>query len=175
MRIEQRHEMSLDAGTAMRIGALLDLVFAGGFERRGHFLLRHHMRFFVPDGTGVVGHLGLGLRVMRLGSELIDTVTLAEVATHPDRRGEGIASALLAEAVARARDTGASVAMLFGDAGIYHAAGFRAIANPVRWVDMTGRVTRGVVDAPIADLMMLPLDATGWNDALPLDLLGPKF
>lgn len=175
MKIERIHEMALDADTAAQIGRLLDLAFGGGFGPRGHFLLRHHMRLIVRHGDAVTAHLALGLRAMRLGDGLIDVATIAEVATDPGWRGQGIATALVSAAVATARGTAASFALLFGDAGLYRAAGFRRVANRLRRVDMSGRVTRAAVDDPAGDLMMLPLGGTTWNESVPLDLLGPKF
>lgn len=174
MRITRFHEMSLDAINASRISVLLNEVF-GDFGARGHFLHRHQMRLVIREANRAVAHLALGLRVMRLGDELIDVATVAEVATHPDRRGEGLASALLADATTAAEGSGAAYMMLFGDAGLYAGAGFRKVSNPVRRVDMTGRVTGRVIDAPVDDMMVRELGDAAWHEALPLDLLGAKF
>jgi predicted N-acetyltransferase YhbS len=175
MRITRYHDISLDKIAAARIVALLEEVFGGGFGGQGHLLHRHHMRLVIREANRVVAHLALGLRVMRLGEALIDVVTVAEVATHPDRRGEGLASALLADAITAAEGTGAPFMALFGDAGLYAGAGFRPVTNPVRRVGMKGRVTGAVIDGPIDDLMVRALGEAAWDEALPLDLLGAKF
>ena len=174
MRIERIDELALDEATAAEIGALLAAVFGGGLPGRS-LLSRHHLRLVRRDAGRVVGHLALGLRVIRLGDRLVDVVTVAEVVTAPGRRGEGVASALLAEAVAVARGTPGEFVLLFGTARIYAAAGFRGHTNMMRRVDMAGRWTRAVVEEPARDLMVLPLRAAVWSDEAPIDLLGPKF
>ncbi|MCB1356270.1 MAG: GNAT family N-acetyltransferase [Maritimibacter sp.] len=175
MKIEHIPELAIDKATAAEIGALLDLVFDGGFEGRGHYMHRHHLRIVARDAGRIVGHLALGLRTMRQGTRLIDTATVAEVAVTPERRGEGIASAMLAEAIAAAERTWADFLLLFGAAGLYRAAGFRPVANEMRRVEMAGRRTGAVIDEPAKGLMVRPLTDAAWDDTTPLDLLGAKF
>ena len=175
MKIEHVPELTIDKGTAGEIGALLDLVFDGGFGDRGHYMHRHHLRLVARDEGRAIGHLALGLRTMRQGARLVDTATIAEVAVVPDRRGAGIATAMLAEAITAAQRTSADFLLLFGDAGLYRAAGFRPVANVIRRVEMAGRVTGAVVDEPAKGLMVRPLTDATWDDITPLDLLGAKF
>jgi predicted N-acetyltransferase YhbS len=175
MRIERIDELALDRETGAAISALLTEVFGDGFDGRSYYRTRAHLRLIARDRGRVVGHLALGLKMIRLADRLVDCVTVAEVATAEARRGEGIASALLAEAIAVARGTGADFMLLFGDAGLYAAAGFETVPNVVRFVDMAGRATRGVVEEPIGDMMVLPIGALPWDPSAPVDLLGAKF
>lgn len=175
MKIEPIPELDVDRRTATEIGALLDTCFGGGFDGRGHYIHRHHLRLVARDKGRIVGHLALGLRTMRQGARLLDTATVAEVAVAPGRRGEGIATVLLDEAIAAAERSWAEFLLLFGAPGVYRAAGFRPVANVMRRVEMAGRVTGAVVEEPAAALMVRPLTGVEWGDATPLDLLGAKF
>lgn len=175
MKIEHVPELTVDKDTAAEIGALLDLVFDGGFGARGHYIHRHHLRLVARDEGRAIGHLALGLRTMRQGARLVDTATIAEVAVAPDRRGEGTATALLAEAIQAAEGTWADFLLLFGDSGLYRAAGFHPVGNVIRRVNMAGRVTGAVVEEPAAGLMVRPLANAAWDGTTPLDLLGAKF
>lgn len=174
MRIDAIPEWALTAADEAALVALIAASFPTGFGGRSFFHQRHHLRLIARD-PGIVGHMALGYRAIRLGGRLHDVVTLAEVASDPGRRGEGIAQALLAEAVAQARASRAAFFLLFGGARLYEAAGFRPAENPMTWVEMGGAVTRGVKVAASDSLMVLALAAEPWPDGAPLDLLGHLF
>jgi GNAT superfamily N-acetyltransferase len=156
------------------VAALLAACFDVDFGGRTFFKQRHHLRLLLLD-PGVVGHVAVTWRAVRLGSRLVDAAGLAEVATHPDRRGEGIARRLVERAVEEARASLASVVLLFGDAGLYGALGFRPAANPIRHVAMDRGRTLDVREERGDLLMALPLRGEPWDGEAPLDLLGPMF
>lgn len=175
MRTEPIPELSLDAATEAGIAALLDTCFDGGFQGRSFFRQRHHLRLVARAGGQIIGHVALGLRAVRLGPDPVDVATIAEVATLPGYRGQGIASRLLAEAVAVAEASPARFLLLFGKPALYERAGLRTVSNPITHVDLRGAATGAVLHEPSAFLMVRPLGGTAWDDEAPLDLLGPKF
>ncbi len=172
--VETIAEADLDAETEAGISTLLARCF-DDFDGRSFFQTRHHWRHILRDGGRIAAHLAVQLRAMRLGGRLITVAALAEVATDPDHRGQGHAARLLDAAIARARQTRASHVLLFGDAGLYAAAGFRPAANPLIWADMTDARTGTIQRGPDDCLMVLPLTAKDWDSAAELDLIGPKF
>lgn len=132
--------------------ALLDLAFAPGRTALSSYQLR--------EGVGPIGELCRVVRddydalvaairfwPVRIGYEAdsgrgAPALLLGPIAVHPTRQGEGIAAALIWDALERARDTGWQRAILVGDAPYYgrfgflrdHAAAleFPAPVNPAR-------------------------------------------
>ena len=174
MQIEIIPETALTSADDTAIAALLARAFSSDFGGRSFFHQRHHLRLLARD-PGIVGHVALTLRAVRLGDALIDIAGLAEVATDPARRGEGIAARLLAQAIEAARQGPAAFVLLFGDAQLYHAAGFRPATNPIRHVVMSGARTGAVAAETDGSLMALPLNGQPWDATAPLDLLGHLF
>ena len=174
MQIDRIDELGLSAGDEAGIAALLARCFSTDFGGRSFFMQRHHLRIVARD-PGIVGHVALGLRAIRLGERLVDVLGLAEVATAPERRGEGIAGRLTAEAIAAARESRADFLVLFGDRPLYAAAGFEPHRNEIRHVEMTGARTGAVQSARRGGLMVLPLRGDPWDGAAPVDLLGHLF
>ena len=132
------------------------------------------MRLVIRN-PGVIGHIAVGFRSVRQGDNLIPVATISEVATDPDRRGEGIASLLLGAAITEARQSIAEFVLLFGAAGLYAGHGFRPAQNAVRFVDMAGARTGDVKDQRAVNLMVLALSARAWDTQTPVDLLGHEF
>lgn len=175
MRVEAVPEWRLGPREA-EVAALLARCFATDFGGRSFFKQRHHLRLLGRDeGGALLGHVALTWRAVGLGGRLLDVAGLAEVATAPERRGEGVARALVGRAVEEARASPASHLLLFGDAGLYGALGFRAAANPVTHVRLRGGFTLGLGRHKRAGLMVLPLGSEEWDEAAPLDLMGPLF
>ncbi len=171
--IERIEELRLRPGDEATIAALLGRCFDTEPGARGRFSQRHHLRLVLRD-PGIVGHVALTFRSVRAGERLIAILGLAEVATDPDRRGEGIAGRLVAAAIAEGRASSAEFMALFGDAGIYAAAGFKPVQAPVRAVEMTRARSKPLTDMCRTDLMVLPLRDTGWPEG-PVDMLGHAF
>ena len=174
IRIEVVPEIALSSGHDAQIAALLERCFDTDFGGRSYFQQRHHLRILAWEG-GLVSHVALLLRAVRLGPDLVDIAGLAEVATHPDHRGKGIAAALVQRAIGEARVSLARHLLLFGTANIYAAAGFSPQLNPLIWTDMTGARTGGVMQTPEDALMVLSLHGNCWPEKASLDLLGTRF
>jgi predicted N-acetyltransferase YhbS len=174
MRIETIPEWALTAPDEKAIVALLHSAFGPAFGAQSYHHQRHHLRFVARD-PGIVGHIAITERAVRLGPYLQDVAGLAEVATAPDRRGQGIAGALLQAVIGWAQATRLDHLILFGDAALYAAAGFRPVTNLMTYVDMDGKITNAVKTEPADGLMALPLRNSPWDDTAPLDMLGHLF
>ncbi|QQA43003.1 GNAT family N-acetyltransferase [Pelagovum pacificum] len=175
MKIERIEEMRLDRAKEAEAESLIQLCFPrAGFGGRSFHGQRHHVRILAWD-DGLVGHMAMTYRAIRVGDRLVDMVGLAEVCTHPDRRGEGIAGKMLEAAIAEAKASPASVFLLFGNAGLYAANGFVAKQNPLRWLDRTGARTNEVKEGPSDGLMVMALDDTPWDDDALVDVAGSMF
>ena len=160
-----------DAAIADLLRACFDTDFGG----RSYFVQRHQLWFIARNQGQIVGHLGLTIRDIRVNDTLVTIAGVGDVATAPDSRCAGIAAQLLDRAIAAARTSLAEFMLLYGDAGLYPAAGFRPANNPGRFVNMDGATTQSIQTAPQNDLMVLAIGTTDWDDNAALDLMGHLF
>jgi predicted N-acetyltransferase YhbS len=159
-----------------QIAALLARCFTTDFGGRSFFQTRHSWRHVLRKDGQVIAHLAVQLRAVRLGEDLITVAGIADVATDPNQRGKGHAAALLQGALATARRSPATHVLLFGTAPLYPAAGFRPIANPLTYLDLTGARTNALYrESPEDHLQVLDLTTEAWDETKPLDLLGGLF
>ncbi|MES2542825.1 MAG: GNAT family N-acetyltransferase [Pseudomonadota bacterium] len=175
MTIETIPEHLLTNSDEAAIAALLARCFTTDFGGRSYFQTRHSWRHVIRN-DGITGHLAVQLRAVRLGAEIITIAGIADVATDPDHRGQGHAASLLQAALQTARQSPARHVLLFGTAKLYPAAGFRPIANPLTYIDLTDASTGPLHrNRPEDHLQVLDLKDQPWNAAKPLDLLGGLF
>lgn len=164
--IDQIPEMQLSAADEAAIAALLARCFTTDFGGRSFFTHHHHLRLVIRDGGAIISHVALLLRSVDLGGQRVTVAGLAEVATDPDHRGHGHAASLLRAAIIAAKASPAAFLLLFGQARLYGATGFRAVPNPVTQLDLQPGATAG--------LMVLALQGVQWPAGV-LDLRGPVF
>lgn len=174
MDIERIPEWMLTEADDRQIAELLGRCFGTDFGGRSFFQTRQHLRLVLRSNR-IIGHMALQFRAMRLGPNLITVAGLADVATDPDHRGQGIAGHLLQTAIEVAQDSPAQFILLFGTAGLYGGAGFRTVVNKLVHVEMEGAVTDAVHGVASEHLMVLPLRDTSWDEDATLDLLGNRF
>ncbi len=157
------------------IAALLARCFSTDFGGRSFFQTRHTWRHVLRQ-DGIIAHLAVQLRAVRLGDDLVTIAGIADVATDPNHRGKGHAAMLLQAALDAARKSPARHVLLFGTAQLYPAAGFRPIRNPLTYIDLTG-ARSGTLhrDNPEDHLQVLDLTSEAWDATKPLDLLGGLF
>jgi predicted N-acetyltransferase YhbS len=145
------------------VEALFDLCFAPGREALSSYRLREGVepvRALCLVARDADGTLAGAIRhwPVRVGGR--PALLLGPVAVHPTRQGEGIAAALIREALIEARALGWERVMLVGDAPYYRRFGFRRLegvempppTNPDRvlglelapgaWSGVTGPVER---------------------------------
>ncbi len=168
--IERLDEWRMSTRDEAAIATLLARCFTTDFGGRSFFCHHHHLRLVIRDG-GIIGHMALLLRSVLLDGQQVSVAGLAEVATDPAHRGQGIAASLLRAAIDEARASPAEYLLLFGVAKVYAAHGFVTVSNPLVHVDVTGN---RLVTTGDDNLMVLPLRETPWPMG-PIDLRGPVF
>ena len=166
-------EWALTPQDEAEIAGLLARCFDTDFGGRSFFQTRQHLRL-VHRAPGIVAHMAIQFRAMRLGSRLITVAGLGDVATDPSQRGKGLAGALLTQAIAVAKASPAEFFLLFGDRPLYAGAGFRPARNTILWCEMRGAVTGEITREPAESLMVLELRGA-WDESAQLDLLGNLF
>ena len=105
MQIEAIHEIDLTPERDAEIAALLARTFGAddGYGGMSFYNQRHHLRLLARLDGELVGHYALGFRAMRMGAKRVQIIGIGEVATDPDHRGKGVATALMAATLDRAR------------------------------------------------------------------------
>lgn len=175
MQVEVFPEWSLTPSDESGIADLLALCFSTGFGGRSFFKQRHSLRIVARDDA-IVGHIAMTYRAIRVPPGLVDIFGLGDVATHPGRRGEGIASHLLRHALEIAQASPAKAVLLFGDAPLYAANGFHAVRNLITRLELAGARTGEVGRVPANGLMMVhEIGAFTWDESWPVDLMGHTF
>jgi predicted N-acetyltransferase YhbS len=174
MRIDRIEELRLAAEDEAAIAHLLAEAFGTEFGGRSYFMQRHHLRLVARD-PGIVGHVGLTFRAVRFPDRLVPVLGVADVATAAERRGQGIAGRLIEAVIDEGKAGPAEFIALFGTAGLYEAAGFLPVSNPLRAVDMNGARTRGIIERQSANLLVMPLRGRAWDCDVPIDFLGHFF
>lgn len=173
--IEPIAEWALTAPDEAQIARLITLCFGDDFDNRSYYRQRPHLRLIYRQDGQIIGHIALLLRAVRLGAQITDTIGLAEVCTHPDQRGAGVASQLLQAAITQARGSQAAYLTLFGTAPLYAGHGFSRQSNILTYVNMANNRTTQITTEAAETLMVLPLRDQIWPASAPLDMLGPLF
>lgn len=119
--------------------ALVDGVFRSGGGSMAHDyprLLaepnRLNLRVIVEDGR-VVSHVGIAIRGASIEGTRMRVALMGAVATHPDCRGRGLASACVRSAMERAVECGADVMWISGVRGLYKRIGARAVGSDLEY------------------------------------------
>ncbi len=174
MDIERIPEWALGLADDREIAGLLARCFDTDFGVRSYFQTRQPLHL-VHRGGPIVAHMALQFRAMRLGDRLIIIAGLADVATAPEWRGQGLAGQMLQAAIVEARTSMADFLLLFGTEHFYAATGLRTVHNPMIWVERRGAVTKDICREPAESLMVPPLRDVEWDETATLELLGNLF
>jgi len=103
--------------------------FSAQTEQDSTFRLRHG-RVAVDKGR-VVGYVRIFSRTMLVRGVPVKVGGIGSVATHPDARHDGIATALLLDAIAQMRREAMQASFLFtGIPGFYERLGWRVVREP---------------------------------------------
>lgn len=118
----------------------IDMLLDAGFGVSRHGLTAYRLRagaspdptlsFVARDGAALLGSVQCWpIRLGNAAGQAVPLVLLGPIAVAGDRRGEGIASALMAAALAGVDATGARPVLLVGDAAFYGRFGFSNAAT----------------------------------------------
>lgn len=177
MQIDAVHEIDLTPDQDAEIAALITRAFGpdDGYGGMSFYNQRHHLRLLARLDGMLVGHYALGFRAMRMGAKRVQIIGIGEVATDPDHRGKGVATALMAATKERARTTMADFLVLFGVRPIYEGTGFAAKRNIVRHMGIDNDHSTKIIQKGDTALKVYQLKDTVWDDDALVDLLGPTF
>jgi len=169
-------EAEIGVDLSRQLQSLLQACFAG-YPSRSYFKLPPHFRYVAMRSDGlVVGQMGVELRIIRVGDDVIRTFGVVDLCVSGSERSRGLASTLLAEVTDFARACAMAFIVLFADDGrLYTRNGWIYVSNRCTWVKIDNHVTLGLVSRVNPGVMMVK--AVG-NQAWPagdVDLLGHLF
>ncbi|WP_436532876.1 GNAT family N-acetyltransferase [Actinoplanes sp. HUAS TT8] len=173
--VKRRPEAEIDPQLHVALQSLLVACFAD-YPSRIYFKIPPHFRYVVTEGPAVLAQLGVELRVIRVGEQVLRTFAVVDVCVRDDRRGQGLASRLLAEVTSYATACGMDFVLLFADNdALYRRHGFVRVDNPLTWVKINDHRTIGLARAVTPHEMMIrPVTGSTWPTG-EIDLLGHVF
>jgi predicted N-acetyltransferase YhbS len=171
-------ELAVDAALDAELRPLLAAAFpdfADTFHARRYFKQLPHARLLARQGEALVGHLAVAHRVVGSAAGPQRILGLLDVVVAPERRGMGIAGALLEAAEARGRAAGVDHLVLFADDDrLYGRHGYRPVSSTLRWLRIHEHASLGIAEEPVAELRVRSLGERPWPDGA-VDLLGELF
>jgi GNAT superfamily N-acetyltransferase len=168
-------EAEIGADIRQQVQALLQMCFPG-YPSRSYFKLPPHFRYLAMAHGSLVGQMGVELRVIRVGSEVVRTFGVVDLCVRPGERSHGLAARLLTEVTEFARSCGMDFVILFADDDrVYARSGWTRAANRCTWVQIHDHTTLGLARAAQTGALMVK--ATGQQDwpEGEVDLLGHVF
>ena len=157
------------------VAGLLDACFDGAHGGRTFFKQVPHQRVLAWSGDDLVGHVGMDLRVVRVGGVTVSVLGIVDLCVAPAARKQGIGAALLQGAEERAEGQSFSLAMA-DDSRLYRRAGYSRInAADVTFLAIEDLRCHGVIRRDLSEVFMVkPLAGDAWPDG-PIDALGHLF
>jgi predicted acetyltransferase len=127
-------------------------------------------------GGELAAQMGVELRVIRVGSNVLRTFGVSDVCVRKSERSHGLAGRLLAEVTGLARSCGMQFVILFADDGrLYARNGWVPAANPCSWVKIHDHTTLGLATKQdTGSLMVKKIGHQSWPEG-EVDLLGHLF
>jgi GNAT superfamily N-acetyltransferase len=168
-------EAEIPADLMHQVQALLQLCFPG-YPSRAYFKLPPHFRYLAMAGSELTGQVGVELRVIRIGSNVLRTFGLVDLCVRGSGRSRGLAGRLLAEVTQFARACGIDFVILFADdERVYTRNGWERAANTCTWLKIHEHTTLGVATAEdTGALMVKKTGRHAWPEG-DVDLLGHLF
>jgi GNAT superfamily N-acetyltransferase len=158
-----------------QLQALLQRCFPG-YPSRSYFKLPPHFRYLAMAHGALVGQMGVELRVIRVGSEVIRTFGVVDLCVMQSERSHGLAARLLTEVSGFARSCGMDFVILFADDDrVYARNGWTRAGNRCTWVKIHEHTTLGLArGAETGALMVKAIGSQAWPEG-EVDLLGHLF
>jgi GNAT superfamily N-acetyltransferase len=166
------------------IGGELDLALRSllgecfpGYPSRSYFKLPPHFRYIAVAADGaVVAQLGVELRVIRVGDDVVRTFGLVDVCVGRSVRSGGLASRMLTEVTEYARACGMAFVILFADDDrLYTRNGWAHVSSRCTWLKIDNHVTIGLAQQEDPGVMMVKAVGDQAWPAGDVDLLGHLF
>jgi GNAT superfamily N-acetyltransferase len=168
-------EAEIPADLTHQVQALMQMCFPG-YPSRTYFKLPPHFRYLAVAGGELAGQVGVELRVIRVGSNVLRTFGVVDLCIRGSERSRGLASRLLAEVTELARSCGMDFVILFADDDrLYTRNGWARAANPCSWLKIDDHTTLGLATAQdTGALMVKEVGQRTWPEGV-VDLLGHLF
>ncbi|HTU26021.1 MAG TPA: GNAT family N-acetyltransferase [Pirellulales bacterium] len=177
LEIVKLPEYAIPADLGAQLPGLLEQCFPNTFEGRTYFKQLPHFRLLAVDGGSVVAQVGIDARVITVGGTTVSIFGLIDTAVHPARRGQGVATRLLAEVerIARAGQREFLVLMA-GRHDLYLKAGYNRVHPALtRWLAIENRQSVELLTRDLSDCFMAkPLTEKSWPTGT-IDMLGYVF
>jgi GNAT superfamily N-acetyltransferase len=158
-----------------QLQALLQASF-DEYPSRTYFKLPPHFRYLAMADGVLAAQLGVELRVIRVGADVVRTFGVVDLCVNRSERSRGLGGRLLAELTEYARSCEMDFIILFADdSRLYDRNGWARAANPCSWLKISDHRTLGLATAQDTDsLMVKAIGAQAWPEG-DVDLLGHLF
>jgi GNAT superfamily N-acetyltransferase len=169
-------DLDVPASLRQDLQALLQGSFPG-YPDRSYFKLPPQLRYLVTRDEVLLAQLGVELRVIRVGREVLHTFGIVDLCVVESERSHGIATRLLSDVAADAQTRGIDFLLLFADdPRLYTACGFASVTNRCSWLKIHEHETRGLATSESLGgaMMMRPVAGRAWPTG-DVDLLGHLF
>jgi predicted N-acetyltransferase YhbS len=169
-------EAEIGEGLSGQLQSLLQECFPG-YPDRSYFKLPPHFRYVATTGGGAVaGQMGVELRVIRVGDDVVRTFGVVDLCVSGSERSRGLAGRLLAEVTDFARACGMAFIILFADDDrLYARHGWARVSNRCSWVKINDHTTLGLASQVDPGVMMAKAVGDRAWPAGDVDLLGHLF
>jgi GNAT superfamily N-acetyltransferase len=173
--ISRMAEAEIPPDLTHQLQALLQACFPE-YPSRTYFKLPPHFRYLAMAGGELVGQVGVELRVIRAGGDVLRTFGVVDLCVRESERSRGLAGHLLAEVTQLAGSCGMDFVILFADDDrLYTRNGWHRAANPCTWLKIHEHATLGVATAQdTGALMVKSIGQQAWPEG-EVDLLGHVF
>ena len=166
---------SPDPNRDAAIAGLLDECFDGVHGGRTFFKQVPHQRLLAWSEGGLVGHVGMDFRAVRVGEATVPVLGIVDLCVALTARRKGVGAALLQGVEERAECQSFALAMA-DDSRLYCRAGHSLIhAADVPFLAIDELRRHGVIRRDLSEFFMVKrLGGDVWPDG-PIDLLGDLF
>ncbi|MCA9006092.1 MAG: GNAT family N-acetyltransferase [Planctomycetaceae bacterium] len=176
MQIEEKIEYDINPQLHDEITRLRNDCFPEHSTNRSYFKQLPHFRFLAYEEGLLVGQMGIDHRVISVGESVFSIFGVIDLCVSSSYRNRGIATALLEQLSALAREKGIDFLFLVADDyRLYEKNGFQPVSTSLTWLRIDEHKNYGVGMERIEnELMIKQTGKKVWPDE-PVDLLGYLF
>ena len=176
MQIEEKIEYDIAPQLHNEITRLRNDCFPESSKERSYFKQLPHFRFLAYEDGILVGQMGIDHRVISVGKSVFSIFGVIDLCISSGYRRRGIASELLEQLSALAKEKGIDFLFLVADdPRLYEKNGFQLISTSLSWLRIDDHKNYGVgIERFENELMIKQTGEKIWPDE-PVDLLGYLF